>query len=161
MTRINFLTGLTSGLNFCKMVSEMRTKKIMIVDDDKDFLEELKETLSLSGHETTTASNGLAALKIACKARPDVILLDLRMEGMDGFGVAKELRCSPETASIPIIAMTAFYTEEEYLRLVNVYGVRKCLKKPLNPLDVMAEIEKIAGGEENGKRESSWRNLQV
>ena len=152
---------MTFGLNFCKMVDEMRAKKIMIVDDDKDFLEELEETLALNGYETITASNGLAALKIVSKARPDVILLDLRMEGMDGFGVAKELRDSPETVAIPIIAMTAFYTEGEYLRLVNVYGVRKCLKKPLNPLDVMVEIERIEGGEENGKRENSWRNLQV
>jgi len=120
----------------------MPKKKIMIVDDDREFLEELKETLTSSGYDTTALSNSTSALKMVRKIKPDVILLDLKMQGKSGFQIADELKQLPETAHIPIITMTAFYTEREYTILMNICGIKTCLIKPFNPLDVIAEIER-------------------
>lgn len=115
-------------------------KKVMIVDDDKEFLEELKEMLELSGYDLVIVNDATCALDIACKKKPDIVLLDLKMPGKNGFQVADELRHSQELMHTPIIAMTGFF-QDEYVPLINTLGIKKCLKKPFNPLDVIAQIE--------------------
>lgn len=115
-------------------------KKIMIVEDNKEFLEELEELLALSGYAVIAVSEPVSALKEARENRPDVILLDLKMPGKDGFQIADEIRGDSELMKTPIIIMTAYF-KEDYLPLMNTCGVRKCLKKPFNPLDVIANIE--------------------
>ena len=119
----------------------MSKKKIMIVDDDREFLEELTETLALSGYDTEAFSDGASALKMAHKIKPDVILLDLNMKEKSGFEVADELKYGSRTAHIPIIAMTAFYTGKEHALLMHMYGITTCLLKPFSPADLIAKIE--------------------
>jgi CheY-like chemotaxis protein len=119
----------------------MAKKKIMIVDDDKVFLEELQELLDNAGYEVIGTEGRAPVAEIANSARPDLILLDLRMPEKSGFEVATELKQFNDTADIPIIAMTGFYTTEERSFLMNFCGIKKCLKKPLSPLDVIKEIE--------------------
>lgn len=121
----------------------MKTKKtkVMIIDDEKVFLEELKETLKLSGYKTITFSDGTKALENVIKHKPDVILLDLKMEGKNGFQVADELRKKEETSGIPIIAMTGYYLTDSYEYIRKMYGLDECLIKPFNPLDVITKIE--------------------
>lgn len=115
-------------------------KKIMIVEDNKEFLEELEELLALSGYGVIAVGESVAALKEAREKKPDVILLDLKMPGKDGFQIADEIRGDSELMHTPIIIMTAYF-KEDYLPLMNICGVRKYLKKPFNPLDVIANIE--------------------
>jgi hypothetical protein len=124
-------------------MAKMAKKKIMIVDDNVEFLEELKELLDLSGYETTACIDGDSALAKAREERPDAILLDLKMDDKSGFQVADELRRMPEAANIPIIAMTGYYTEKEHALLVNICGINMRLLKPFNPLDVIAKLESI------------------
>lgn len=119
----------------------MAPKQVMIVDDDKEFLEELKELLVRSGYTVIDVNDSMHALKLARDSRPDVILLDLRMRRVSGFEVADGLKRFAETEGIPVIAMTGFYTMKEHSWLMNFCGITKCLKKPFNPLDVIAEIE--------------------
>jgi two-component system, sensor histidine kinase and response regulator len=119
----------------------MLKKKVLIIDDEKDFLEELKETLALSGYDTISFDNGDDGLNMAEKINPDVILLDLKMDNKSGFEIADELKNNPQTADIPIIAMTGFYTEHEHTKLINIFGIRTCLIKPFNPLDIIVKIE--------------------
>jgi len=118
-------------------------KKIMIVDDDKEFLEELEETLILSGYAAVAINDSTTALNAARRAKPDLIILDLKMDVMDGFQVAKSLKQSPETATIPIVAMTGYFTREEYSSLTTMYGMETCIMKPFNPLDMIAKIENL------------------
>ena len=121
----------------------MSKGRVIIVDDDKEFLEELRELLELSGHEVFgTAQSGLVQEQ-ADKIKPDVILLDLKMRDMNGFEVAQELRYFTATMGIPIIAMTGFFQEKEHIPLLNICGIQKCLKKPFNPLDVISAIEGV------------------
>ena len=121
----------------------MAEKKVLIVDDDKEFLDELKETLALTGYDVTGISDGMSAVKAARAGKPDIIVLDLRMHAMSGFEVADKLKGLPETSGIPVIAMTGYYTLKEHGWLMNFCGIRRCLKKPFSPLDVIAEIENV------------------
>lgn len=118
----------------------MPNKRVLIVDDDKDFLDELNETLALSGYEMTAVNDSLEALDTAARVKPDVILIDLKMPKKSGFQLADELRHLSGLGRIPIIAMTAFY-KDEYTPLMRICGIKRWLKKPFNPLDVIAEIE--------------------
>ena len=121
----------------------MPKKKIMIVDDDIEFLEELKEMLTLSGYDIAAFSDGATALKMVNKIQPDVILLDLKMKGLSGFEVADEIKHSSRTAHIPVIAVTAHYTEKEQASLMNICGIEACLIKPTDPLAVIEKIEAV------------------
>ncbi len=121
----------------------MSKGKVIIVDDDKEFLEELKETLILSGYEVFETAQADLVQHQANSIKPDVILLDLKMNDMNGFEVADELRQFTTTMGIPIIAMTGFFREDEHVPLLNICGIQKCLKKPFNPLDVIVAIEGV------------------
>lgn len=121
----------------------MAEKKILIVDDDKGFLEELKEMLEATGYIVIAVIDGYLALKAAQTTKPDLIILDLRMQSMSGFEVADRLKGFAQTAKIPIIAMTGYYTMKEHIWLMNFCGIKRCLRKPFNPLDVITEIESV------------------
>ena len=122
-------------------------KKIMIVDDDKDFLDELGELLDDAGYETLVVNDALSAVGFAISKKPDLVLLDLRMPYMSGIEVAVNLKLVLETSNIPVIAMTGFSRVEDDEFLKSFCAIRKCLKKPLNPLDVIKEIEWALGKE--------------
>lgn len=118
----------------------MSHKKIMIVDDDKEFLWELKEALKLNGYEITSVNNSALALDVAMMWKPDVILLDLKMPGKSGFLLADELRNSPALADLPIIAMSGNFKEEES-DFFKIYGITGYIGKPFIPSDVILKIE--------------------
>ncbi|MGE5197720.1 MAG: response regulator [Deltaproteobacteria bacterium] len=122
----------------------MAAKKIMIVDDNREFLEELAETLKMSGYEVVMVAEAAAVLDTAAKIKPDVILLDLKMPGKSGFEVADELKHFSELEQVPIIAMTGFLKDES-TALMEMCGIRKCLRKPFNPSELIAEIEAVTG----------------
>lgn len=115
-------------------------RKVMIVDDDLEFLEELNDTLNSSGYEVIVESDSGNVLKAAEEKKPDIIVLDLNMPRKSGFRIADELAKSPATAGIKIVAMTGHYTEKEHIRLMRHIGIR-FLIKPFTPLDVIAKIE--------------------
>lgn len=118
-----------------------KKKKVMIIDDDRAFLEELTETLRLSDYEPIMVDDLNLVFDKALKEKPDVILLDLRMFPKSGFETAYELKHITGTENIPVIAMTGFY-KEGYTHLLNMCGIKTCLNKPFNPLDVITQIEK-------------------
>lgn len=118
----------------------MAAKRVFIVDDDKEFLDELNEVLVLSGYEMTAVNDAVAAAETARKVRPDVILLDIKMPGKSGFQIAAEMRSFAELQNIPILAMSAFL-KEEYAGCMGVCGIKTCLQKPFQPLRVIAAIE--------------------
>lgn len=118
-------------------------KIIMIIDDDANFLEQFEEMLKLSGYETEKYKTGDEALSVLNDRKPCLILLDLKMEGKSGFEVAETLHNNPCTADIPVIVMSAFCTDQHCEKLTKDYGVRRCLSKPIKPLEVISEIEAV------------------
>lgn len=86
----------------------LTSRRVLIVDDNRDAADLIAEFLALSGHETTSVYNGQAALTMASQFKPDVILLDLGLPDLDGFQVAQTLRRSQEFAATRVVALTAW-----------------------------------------------------
>jgi len=120
----------------------------MIVDDDKECLEELQEILVSVGYEVEAINDSLLVLEAASRTNPDCILLDLKMPNKSGFRVADELR---HLKHIPIIAITAFFNETEHSLLMKLCGIKKCMKKPFNPAEVIEQIEMVLSNKQNKK----------
>ncbi len=121
----------------------MGSEKIMIVDDNKVFSQELQETLYLCGYDTKVVSDSANALKLARKVRPDAILLDLRLSGINGFQVAQELKDAKETAAIPIIAMSGYFPIENRSLLLDMRNMDGRIKKPFGISELITEIESV------------------
>ena len=122
---------------------DKKNKKIMIIDDDKEFLGEMAETLKLSGYSPITVFDSSIATKQASKSKPDLILLDLKMGNKSGFKVAGELMSKAETHNIPVIAITGVFTKHEHRLLMRICNIKECLLKPIKPLDIIHKIENI------------------
>jgi DNA-binding NtrC family response regulator len=84
--------------------------KILAVDDNSDALFVLEEALVRRGFVVVTAGSGVEALKRASEERPDIVLLDINMPGMDGYEVTRRLKADPATASISVVLLTALNT---------------------------------------------------
>ena len=78
-------------------------RTVLIVDDDEDLLILIQHALSLEGFDPICSPNGVNIKAIVARKRPDILLLDIRMNGTDGITICKELKRNPETASIPVI----------------------------------------------------------
>lgn len=116
----------------------MAGEKVMIVDDDKEFLEELAGTLYSSGYDVVSVNNATLATNVAYRTKPDIILLDLKMPKKTGFQIADELNRFSELREIPVIAMTGYPVAEEHSSSSNI---KACLKKPFDTLEVINKIE--------------------
>jgi DNA-binding response OmpR family regulator/DNA-binding CsgD family transcriptional regulator len=115
------------------------TSVVLIVDDVPDNLAVLHDALDESGYTVLVALDGATALERAVRARPDAILLDAVMPGMDGFEVARRLRADPRTAAIPIIFMTGL-TETEHVVAAFAAGGTDYVTKPIRAREVIARI---------------------
>jgi DNA-binding response OmpR family regulator len=118
----------------------MHDRKVMIIDDDKEFLGELQEILDANGYDMTALTNSESAVDVAMESKPDVILMDLKMPGKSGFELADEISHKSELKNVPIIAMSAFF-RDDFNSLMNLCGISKCLKKPFALSDAVSAIE--------------------
>jgi len=112
---------------------------VLIVDDVPDNLAVLHDALDESGYTVLVATNGEQALARAAQAKPDVVLLDAVMPGLDGFEVARRLKADAATAHIPIIFMTGL-TETEHLVAALEAGGVDYVTKPIKPKEVLARM---------------------
>lgn len=124
----------------------MRLAKKILVVDDKYYIRQLVMTaLGLKNYTVFAAPDGRDGLEVALRERPDLILLDLLMPGMDGYELTKQLRSRPETASIPIVIMSARSDIEGGSGILS--EVNDVLPKPFD-LDLLyAVVERYAGAE--------------
>ena len=106
--------------------------RILVADDDADNRRIVVKVLTGEGHETLEAADGRTAIALARREHPDLIILDLAMPGVDGWEAARRLKGDPETADIPIIALTAFALrgDEDRAREAGCDGY---LSKPCRP----------------------------
>jgi len=117
-------------------------EKILIVDDDNNTVEFLKLILTRQGYTTLDARNGFDALNLVHEKKPDLIILDIMMAGLDGYEVARSLRRHPETALIPILMVTAKTHVEDKLAGYEA-GVDIYLTKPVHPVELQANIKAL------------------
>ena len=111
-------------------------KTILIIEDNADVRENTAELLELAGYNTLTANNGKDGLSLAQKYKPNLILCDIMMPELDGYGVIRALENIPETIGIPFIFMTA-RAEKEDFRLGMDLGADDYLTKPFNGDDLL------------------------
>jgi CheY-like chemotaxis protein/anti-sigma regulatory factor (Ser/Thr protein kinase) len=107
-------------------------RRVLIVDDNVDAAETLQMVVSTMGHEAETVHDGRAALDAARKQRPDIVLLDISMPGMDGFAVARSLRAQPDLRDIRVVALTGFGQRDDRRRTREA-GFDDHLVKPVSP----------------------------
>jgi DNA-binding response OmpR family regulator len=118
-----------------------QTKRILIVDDERDIVKALTIRLQRAGYEVVTAFDGAQAIFMAYKEKPDLIILDVRMPAGDGFSVAEKLKESSNTVAIPVIFLTGSpekNSEEKAMAL----GARFYVKKPYDPEELLDAIER-------------------
>jgi diguanylate cyclase (GGDEF)-like protein len=135
---------------------------ILVVDDRESNLHLMGEILESAGHRVLCASNGAEAIELAISAKPDVILLDVKMPGMDGFEVSAKLRSLAQTSAIPIVFVTAHYTEEQDLLHGLGVGAYDYLIKPISRAVLLARIGvvlRIRRSEDRLRRLSSTDEL--
>jgi len=113
------------------------TKKILVVDDSvtSRMINQILITKRV-GYEVISASSGKEALQLALTARPDLILMDVMMPGIDGVEVCRRLRRQPQTATIPIVLLT-FRIGEESIRDGYESGCNAYLKKPVQEVELL------------------------
>ena len=113
---------------------------ILVVDDNETNRELLSLFLSASGYVVLEACNGVEAVKVATMACPDLIIMDLAMPVMDGYGAVSLLRALPEVCEVPIVACTAHDTSTHRDQAMKV-GFNEFLTKPIdfNQLDFVIE----------------------
>lgn len=112
---------------------------VMIVDDTPGNLALLSDTLSEAGYRVLVATDGLSALAQIDLLKPDIILLDVMMPGIDGFETCRRLKAQPDTAQIPVLFMTALSELDDLLRGFDE-GAVDYLVKPIRPPEVLARV---------------------
>ena len=122
--------------------------KILIVDDDEDIVEAMRLTLGSKGHETIMAVSGEEGLEKTKQEKPDLIILDVMMPGIDGFESSRILKKDPDTKEIPILMLTAIKDkmgldfqkeagDEDWL------PVDEYCEKPLDHDDLVRKVENL------------------
>ena len=118
----------------------MTRKKVLLIDDEEDIREVAALTLeTMAGMEVISACDGITGLKKAESERPDVILLDVMMPGMDGPTTFQRLQQSESTRSIPVIFMTAKVQPADRQRIADL-GARGVIAKPFDPMTLADEV---------------------
>ena len=121
--------------------------KVLVVDDEPDMVLFARANLELSGHEVCTAADGVVALTAVHAERPDVVILDVMMPRLDGWGVLEALKADPDQSirTIPVMMLTALDTDQDHAR-GGIEGAVRYLTKPISPADLLASLDDVLGG---------------
>ena len=115
------------------------TARILVIEDNDENLELMTYLLQAFGHTTLTARDGVEGLDLARRQTPDLILCDLQMPRLDGFGVARALRQDAQFARIPLVAVTAFAMRDDRERVL-ASGFDGYVTKPIVPEEFVGVV---------------------
>ncbi len=138
--------------------------RVLVVDDEAPIRLLCRVNLEAEGMEVVEAADGRRGLELARASRPDVVLLDVMMPGMDGWMVAGELLDDPGTADIPIVFLTARAEFRDRARGLDIGGV-DYVTKPFNPIElaplVRALLDRLERGERDDLRREKLNDLRA
>jgi len=131
------------------MTNAGSAKTILVVDDHPQLLDLVKRSLELLGHyQVFTAGDGAQGLERYVEIRPDCVVIDVKMPGVDGYQLVRAIRGDPETARTPLVILSAMAQEKDQLGGL-LAGADVYLLKPVEPPDLVAAIDRaIALSEE-------------
>ena len=117
------------------------SKRILVVEDQEDNRQIVRDLLTANNYEMTEAENGEEALAAVAKDRPDLILMDIQLPVMDGYEATRRIKADPSLSSIPIIAVTSYALsgDEEKARAA---GCSDFVPKPYSPRQLLAKIRR-------------------
>jgi two-component system, cell cycle response regulator len=116
--------------------------EILVIEDNEANLELINFLLSAHGYTPHLATDGKEGLALACQEPPDLVLLDLRMPGMDGYEVAAAIRARPELAQTRIVAVTASAMVGDRERIAAA-GFNGYIQKPIDPETFISQVERF------------------
>jgi DNA-binding response OmpR family regulator len=115
---------------------------VLSVDDEEDVTALIRFHLTRAGCDVRTAGTGRAALEAIGDARPDLLILDLMLPDIDGFGVCEILRRRPATATIPIIILSAWSSPDSRHLGIDL-GALDYLTKPFSPRELVTRVQRL------------------
>lgn len=133
-------------------------RRVLVVDDEPAMRVLVRVNLQVEGVEVVEARDGLEAVKVATRERPDLVLLDVMMPGLDGWEVARRLGAAPETRDIPILFMTALAGLEDRRRGFEAGGVGYIVK-PFDPILLGERVNRTLELLEHGDRDRLRREM--
>ena len=123
----------------------MATERILIAEDNERNIKLFRDLLQLNGYETFEASTGEQAIELATRHTPDLVLMDIRLPGMDGLEALRRLRENERTADIPVVALTAQAMAGDRERFLEA-GFNGYVSKPVNVADFIGTIRQYCEG---------------
>ena len=120
---------------------------ILIVDDDPDILDGICTILETQDYRLATARDGVKCMKMLEEEKPDLLILDLLMPRMDGWGVIREMRSQPRYADLPVMVLTTVVEDASRRRYELETGmamdVQEYIEKPARPANLLRHVEKL------------------
>lgn len=116
--------------------------RILVVDDEPDLRQLVRTVLTYHGHQVTLAQDGQQAVEAISRQKPEVLVLDLMMPTMDGFGVLKEMKRLGLTGDIKTLILTCMNREADWLRGYK-HGAHQYLTKPFDPEELADKVEML------------------
>ena len=123
----------------------MESKVILIVDDNEDNRFLYETILTHAGYVVLEARQGAEGVALAREYRPDLVLMDIHMPVLDGWGATRQIKEAPDTADIPVLAVTADSAIQQAHQRVRETGFCGCLRKPCMPTVLLEEVRSRIG----------------
>ena len=115
------------------------SKRILVVEDQEDNRRIVRDLLLASGYQLIEATTGEEGLKMATTEKPDLILMDIQLPGMDGYEVTRRIKANPELNPIPIIVVTSYALSGDDKKAFDA-GCNGYVTKPFSPRVLLAKI---------------------
>jgi len=138
----------------------MTKQSVLVVEDDPDIVELLVYNLQREGFVVYAVSDGEKGLSMALRKRPDVVLLDLMLPGMDGLEVCRRLRTEDEGAHLPVIMLTAKGEETDVVLGLEM-GADDYITKPFSPREVLARVRALLRRKDRDKKGTERKRLEL
>ena len=125
------------------------TRVILVVEDNERNLKLLRDVLEYAGYDVRVARTGEDGVTLAVKEPPDLVLMDLQLPGIDGMEALRQLRESPRTANIPVVAVTAQAMKQDRERALDA-GFDGYVEKPISVRAFPDQVRRFLSGGEEG-----------
>ena len=118
------------------------TKRILVIEDHEENRRLLRDLLTSAGYEMIAAVTGEEGLRLAEERRPDLILMDIQLPGLDGYEVTRRLKANPALRRIPVIVVTSYALSGDDVKAAEA-GSDAYVAKPFSPRDLLAKIREF------------------
>src|SRR6266446_568573 len=114
-------------------------KRILVIEDQEDNRQIVRDLVTASGYELIEATTGEEGLEVAARERPDLILMDIQLPGIDGYEVTRRIKANPALRHIPVIAVTSYALSGDDIKAIEA-GCDAYVTKPFDPAELLAKI---------------------